>query len=64
MQVKESPLSLKARNWMAVDTLAEAILHPMVLEDLRRQLSAKSFSHELGVVTRYFVRPLHEWGAY
>jgi len=56
------PLSLKARNWMAADTFADAILHPMVLEDLRRQLSGQSFSHELGVITRYFVQPLHEWG--
>ena len=46
---------------MSVDTFAEAMLHPMVLQDLRNQLSAQSFSHELGVITRYFVRPLHEW---
>jgi len=32
---------------------AAAILHPMILEELRHQLSAQSFSQELGVITRY-----------
>lgn len=56
------PLYLKARQWIEVDVLPEEILHPLRLEELQHQLREQTFMTTRRVVTRYFVRPLHQWG--
>lgn len=56
------PLSLKAKKWIDVADLAQELLHPMVCDNLREQLSTQSFLKETNAMVRYFVRPLHDWG--
>jgi hypothetical protein len=56
------PLSLKAKKWIDVADLAQELLHPMVLDDLQKQLSTQSFLTESNAMIRYFVQPLHDWG--
>lgn len=56
------PLSLKAKKWHNVASLAAEVLHPMVYEDLRQQLEPQQFLTEEHAMVRYFVRPLHDWG--